>query len=74
MFERRGKRCGHVTLLNRFNASNSARRSQVVQAQSFARAEQIATLAKCNFGAGTREQARCTSAGSTVRYRLIYFY
>jgi hypothetical protein len=38
----------------------------------FPDAEKIPNLLQRKFGAGTHEQARCTSAGSTVRYRLIY--
>src|ERR1700736_1597762 len=34
--KRREQPCGNFTLLNRFNASNSARSSQTAQAQSFA--------------------------------------
>jgi hypothetical protein len=38
----------------------------------FGDAEKILNLLQHKFGAGTHEQARCTLAGSTVRYRLIY--
>jgi hypothetical protein len=72
VFERQEKRCCDLTVLNRFNASNSARSSQTAQAQNFARRTEILTLDQVKFGAGTHEQARCTSIGSTVRYRLIY--